>query len=156
MKAFAIPILAVALVALVYLAFPASPVNESDWNTQVVAQWLTDTAEPGPDSLSMFQIAYQLDNACTGICVYDGHDIGRGTHNLFFYTDDVERTVNTLRALESNGTLPAGMRVGIARYRNEERTDWTYEPVHPEGLNHFDISYRQPERDSSQTQPSHD
>lgn len=132
---------AVILAVLVYLALPADPAREPDWNTQIVAQWLTDTTEPGPGSLSMFRIARQLDKACIDICFYDGHDIGSGTRNLFFYASDIDRTASILKALENDGTLPPGMKIGVARYKNEERTDWTYEPVHPEGLGRFDISY---------------
>jgi hypothetical protein len=111
--------------------------------TQIVAQWLL-ADDAGLEALrSLQQSEGRVEEACGRVCFVDGNDFGGGTANIFIYAedDDVTATVKLLVTLHNTGRLPEGMRVGIARYKNAERTDWIFEPAFPVGLKHFDITY---------------
>jgi hypothetical protein len=73
----------------------------------------------------------------------DGNDVGSGTINFFLYARDenVDATVNAVVRLYEQKLLPDGMRVGVAAYKNEARSDWDFRPVFPVGLEQFNITY---------------
>jgi hypothetical protein len=83
----------------------------------------------------------RVDTACKEVCFFDGNDIGGGTYNLYLYTRDVHSTVTLLVDLEETHRIPPHLRIGVARYADRERKNWTYDPVYPQGLKTFDISY---------------
>jgi hypothetical protein len=110
-------------------------------DTQIVAQWLDEDMR----EFSFFKrvtIESQIEGACAGICFLDGHDIGSGTYNIFLYSQNIPETVKRLIELEEAQRIPSGLRIGVAKYKDEERTDWTYEPAYPSTLKHFEIMYR--------------
>jgi hypothetical protein len=83
----------------------------------------------------------RVDWACKNVCSLDGNDIGSGTYNLYLYTQDVPETVRRLVELEQAHRIPPGLGIGVAKYKDSQRKDWTYEPVYPPTLKYFDISY---------------
>ena len=121
-------------------------------DTQVVAQWVLDDSDGGKGSFAnalseishMFErmtLEAKVDAACKEVCFLDGNDIGGGTYNLYLYTQDVRSTVKLLVDLEDAHRIPPNLRIGVARYADREHKNWTYDPVYPQGLQSFDISY---------------
>jgi hypothetical protein len=84
----------------------------------------------------------RVDWVCEDVCFLDGNDIGSGTYNLYLYTQDVPETVKRLVKLEEAQRIRPGLRIGVAKYTDSTRKDWTYEAVYPSTLKDFDISYR--------------
>ncbi len=76
--------------------------------------------------------------------VSDGNDIGSGTTNFYLYAEDahVDSVVKELIDMQRRKLLPAGMRIGVAIYKDAKRREWDYRPVYPKGLTQFDIMYR--------------
>jgi len=108
-------------------------------DTQVVAQWRLKSDGGWFWSIREFVWENRIDSACGALCNFDGNEIGQGKVNLFLYTEDVPGTVKMLVNLESAGKLPAGMQVGVARYKDKARKDWDYISVYPKGSHHFDL-----------------
>src|SRR2546423_15276374 len=110
-------------------------------DTQVVAQWITSDlpASRGSTAAALIRgissafarisLENRVDRACRDNCFLDGNDIGSGTYNLYLYTGDVAATVKVLVELERANRLPAGLRIGGAKYTDAEHRNWTYEPV---------------------------
>lgn len=90
------------------------------------------------------QLESHVDTACQDVCFLDGNDIGSGTYNLYLYTSDVPETVKRLVALEQSRQIPTELRVAVAKYKDGNHTDWTYEPVYPPTLKHFELFNRPP------------
>ena len=109
-------------------------------DTQVVVQWSSDDMR-GLFPFKRISAESRAEQACGDICFVDGNDIGSGTFNLYLYTADVPETVRRMAALEMAGRLPAGMRIGYAKYTRADRSDWVYEPAYPSDLKNFDITY---------------
>jgi hypothetical protein len=126
----------------------ARPVTASD--VQVVAQWVLPEGGPSRSNLpAYFRAESVIDRASEGLYVEDGNDVGGGVFNVFLYTERVDDTVARLVALERSGKLPSGLRVGVARYKDPEHTDWDFIPRHPFDLKHFDLSYDRPRAPAS-------
>lgn len=110
--------------------------------TQIIVQWVD-----GPKSLSSFgvlRVQGILDGHASAIGYdSDGNDVGSGTQNFYLYADDrrVNEVANRLIALRNSGELPDGMRIGAAVYKDSKRKDWSYRPLYPSTLKHFDITY---------------
>jgi hypothetical protein len=83
----------------------------------------------------------RLENGANGLYEVDGHDIGSGTVNIFLFTYDPDATVRRVVALHEEGRLPAGFKIAVAEY-NHDRTDWTYKPAYPPGLERFQLMER--------------
>jgi hypothetical protein len=122
-------------------------------DTQIVAQWLLPP--PAIDQQGLwarvrgilslyryFRVESAIERAAEGLYFEDGNDIGSGTFNVFIYTDQVDRTVARLIDLERSGKVPVGLRIGVAQYKNKERTDWTYSVAYPPTLTNFELIYR--------------
>lgn len=90
-------------------------------------------------TIHQLQLESRIDRMCGDLCYLDGNDIGSGTYNLYLYTGDVTITVKRLIDLQQSRKIPPGMRVAVAKYKNRDHTDWTYEPVYPQTLKHFDL-----------------
>ena len=120
---------------------------------QVVAQWLLPSggSSPGPvdavKSAAMMQRYFKAERAIEkesgGAYFEDGNDVGGGAFNVYLYTDKVDATVAQLIALEHQGKIAAGLRIGVAQYTDAQRKDWTYKAYYPAGLTRFDITYLQ-------------
>jgi hypothetical protein len=122
-------------------------------DTKIVAQWLLPS--PAIDQQGLlarvkgilslyryFRAEAAIERAAEGLYFEDGNDIGSGTFNVFIYTDQVDRTVARLIDLERSGKVPVGLRIGVAQYKNQERTDWTYSVAYPPTLTNFELIYR--------------
>jgi len=145
MKAFAVvPILALGFLIGCY----ESPRGIKEGDTQVIAQWLLEKDTEGgvlvglEDALTRFRMEERIYKACGETCFLDGNDFGSGTYNLFLYTDDISGTVDLLVDLLGKKQVLPGLRIGVAKYTNSERTDWTYEPVFPATLREFKLMHR--------------
>ncbi len=120
-------------------------------DTQVVAQWLvpSDGARPGfvgglksvAPMQRYFQAERAIEGASRGVYFEDGNDAGGGTFNVYLFTDRVGATAAQLIALEREGKIPAGLRIGVAQYTDPQRKDWTYKAYYPAGLARFDVVY---------------
>lgn len=108
--------------------------------TQIVLQWLDNESATG---VSVDAIEAALDEANDGSYFVDGHDMGSGTTNIFLYAEDAlaDKTVAQAISLFEQKKLPPGMRIGKAIYQDAERRNWTFQPMYPPGLAHFDIMY---------------
>ena len=107
--------------------------------TQIVVQWVD-----GTNSLSVFRVQGALDDhAQQSGYDSDGNDVGSGTTNFYLYADDkrVDAVVQELISMQKQKLLPDGMRIGVAEYKDAKRKDWSYRPVYPVTLKHFDITY---------------
>lgn len=119
--------------------------------TQIVVQWLDDTKAPitaPPSAISLlnkmtssFSLERVLETNSNNLYWVDGDDIGSGTYNIYLFARDPEAAVRRVIELFEDGRLRPGMRIGVAEY-NAERTDWTYRPAFPPGLDNFNIMYR--------------
>ncbi len=82
-----------------------------------------------------------METESNGLYFVDGNDVGGGTMNIFIYADD-ERVASVVSKLVTmHDQLPGGMRIGVAEYKDAKRKDWTFRPVYPRELKHFDITY---------------
>jgi hypothetical protein len=109
--------------------------------TQIVVQW--PFGGNGLSAAQMSELQGILDEreAKSGFDS-DGNDVGGGLVNFYLYADDsrVNAVVRDVIALRTQSLVPGGMRIGVASYKNAERTDWDYRPVYPATLKHFDIA----------------
>ena len=124
---------------------PSRGIRPND--TQVVAQWLLD--DRSNTLVDVVTLAFRnirteraINRICEDVCFDDGNDVGSGTFNVYLYTQDVAATVRLLTDLESAGSIPSGLRIGVAQYKDRQRRDWTYKGVYPAGLKSFDLIYR--------------
>lgn len=135
---------AAALLLAVCACSPSRGMRPND--TQVVAQWLMKDPRTFMDAVTRafrnMRTEQAIDSACRETCFDDGNDVGSGTFNVYLYTQDVPATVRLLTNLESAGSIPGELRIGIARYKDRERRDWSYKPAYPAGLKFFDLTYR--------------
>jgi hypothetical protein len=123
---------------------PSEQRGIKEGDIQLVAQWLENGSESPWGRLTWtFTTQDRVSAACGSICFVDGNDLGSGTRNLYLYTQpkDVRKTINLLIELEGAKRLPGNMRIGIAEYKNEKHSDWTYRPAYPAGLKQFSIVY---------------
>jgi hypothetical protein len=119
--------------------------------TQIVVQWLDETSIPQDGSLSAadlltqlsgnFRLESTLENESQGLYEVDGNDIGSGTYNIFLYAVDPDLAVQRVIKIFENGRLRPGIRIGVAQYTNEDRTDWVYRAAYPPELENFEITY---------------
>ncbi len=128
------------LTAGVMCCAPAEPAATQAMDTQIVAQW-TFSGNNILELQRFLAAEMVISEACRDLCFEDGNDVGGGLFNVYVYAagNDVSQTVELLKALERDARIPAGLRIGVARYTNEARTNWTYEPVHPDDLTSFSI-----------------
>ncbi len=120
-----------------------------DLETQIVVQWLNTTPAPsGSAALETlaqltedFSVEQVLEENSDGLYWVDGNDFGGGTYNVFLYSSDPDAAVRKVIELFEMGQLRPGMRIGVAEYLDEERTNWKFRPAFPEGLETFDIMY---------------
>jgi hypothetical protein len=126
---------------------PARSPRPSD--VQVVAQWSLPTAKPAKgfplDLLSVLGASegciptdLAIDRRSDKLYSDSGNDVGGGKCNIYLYTSRPAETVARLAAMERDGILPVGMRVGLAHYTNAAHTEWTYTPAYPAELKRFD------------------
>lgn len=119
-------------------------------DTQVVAQWSLAAAGPPQHGLAGFGGATSAVDRCLhaesviekesgGVYFEDGNDIGGGMCNIYLYTNRVDETVARLVGLTRAHRLPSDLRVGVAVYKNSERSDWTYRVAYPSTLARFDL-----------------
>jgi hypothetical protein len=81
----------------------------------------------------------RLERNAGGDYLVDGHDFGSGTANVFLYASDPDGAVRRVIELHDQGRLRSGMRIGVAENYNADRTDWTYRPAFPPGLETFNL-----------------
>jgi hypothetical protein len=112
--------------------------------TQIVLQW--PQAEVG--LWRLWWLEHRLERGAGGEYRVDGHDIGSGTSNIFLYASDPDRAVRRIIDLYDPGRLRQGMRIGVAENYNANRTNWTYRPAFPPGLESFDLMRIVPPRRS--------
>jgi hypothetical protein len=118
---------------------PSDPIP-TEPRTQIVVQWMIDAT--GDISLGqVWTLEDTLEAESDGRFEVDGHDFGSGTANVFLFSTDPDRAVERIVQIFQSGLLRPGMRIGVAQYTNPERTDWTYRPTYPPGLDRFDITY---------------
>ena len=111
--------------------------------TQIVLQWLIDSGEAQAMGLDeVFRIGDTLTAAGPGVFEVDGNDYGSGTANIFLFATEPDKAVKRVIELYDAGKLHRGMRIGVAKYTNPERTEWVYTPVYPAGLASFEITYK--------------
>jgi len=120
-----------AAVLALSLGLPTMAIAAS---TQIVVQWDDTQAQ----HLVHLQTAFDHEAETLGY-ISDGNDIGGGVINFYLYTDTshVNDLIPKLVALQNQGTLPAGMRIGVAVYKDSSRKDWTYRPAYPAQLKSF-------------------
>jgi hypothetical protein len=135
----------VALLLALCACSPSRGIRPND--RQVVAQWLT--SDHASSALGVIGRGFQnvwteraIEKACESLCFDDGNDVGSGTFNVYLYTQDAPSTVQMLIGLEKAGSIPPGLRIGVARYRDKGGRDWIYEGVYPPKLQTFDLSYQ--------------
>ena len=134
-----------ALLLTLCACSPSRGIRPND--TQVVAQWLTDdrvntVMDVIGRGFRNICTEHAIERACGDLCFDDGNDVGGGIFNVYLYTQDVPSTVRMLVRLEKAGDIPLGLRIGVARYKDKDRRDWTYEGVYPSDLKAFDLIYR--------------
>jgi len=102
-----------------------------------VVQW--PVAAGSPDAA---KVSEQLTAASDDFYYVDGDDVTGKTANVFLFADDasVAESVKRIVALRKRGLLPEGVRIAIARYKDDQRMDWNYEPVFPADLKTFAVT----------------
>jgi hypothetical protein len=84
----------------------------------------------------IYKIEDSLEAVSRGEYFVDGHDIGSGTVNVFLYAEDSKfnSAITLVIRFFEQGKLPTGMRIGRAIYADEQRKNWRFQPVYPQGL----------------------
>ncbi len=102
--------------------------------TQIIVQWDDSQAQ----HLMHLQTVFDDQAGKLGY-ESDGNDVGGGVINFYLYTDDtsVQSLIPQLVALQNQGALPLGMRIGTAVYKDAKRKNWTYRPAYPAQLKSF-------------------
>jgi hypothetical protein len=142
------PLRAVAVALFGFLAACSQSRGIRPGDTQIVAQWTTENLTSATTTAAVERMATEMRIgwACEHVCFDDGNDIGGGAYDIYLYTADVPETVKLLVQLERTRRLPRGLRIGIAKYKDNRHTDWTYAAAFPSTLKAFDLSYgRKPE-----------
>jgi hypothetical protein len=134
------PLRLVAVALFGFLAACSQPRGIKPGDTQVVAQWTTYnlTASTITARIERATTEARIGWACGNVCFVHGKDVGGSAYNIYLYTQDVRATVKLLVRLEQTRRLPRGLQIGIAKYKDDRRTDWTYAPAYPATLKTFD------------------
>lgn len=132
----------VAIVLFGFLAGCSQPRGIKPGDTQLVAQWTTYnlTASTMTADVERAMTEVRIVWACGHVCFAHGNDLGGGAYNIYLYTQDVPETVKLLIRLEQARRLPRGLQIGIAKYKDNRHTDWSYTPAYPATLKIFAIA----------------
>ena len=107
-------------------------------DTQIVVQWLRSAQTP-----DLAALTEKLQSQSDDLYFVDGDEAENGTVNFYLFADDgsVKAAVARLIALHRQGLLPPGMRIGVANYKDADRTEWDYSAAFPPDLKSFTTSY---------------
>lgn len=134
------PLRVVAIALFGFLAACSQPRGIKPGDTQVVARWTTYnlTASTMTARIERATTEMRIGWACGNVCFVHGKDVGSSTYNIYLYTQNIPETVKLLVRLEQTRRLPRGLQIGIAKYKDARRADWTYTPVYPSSITTLD------------------
>lgn len=108
-------------------------------DTQIVLQW---PKSGGPEGGTLSNVEEALQSGSEDLFFVDGDDASGGTVNVFVFADDtsVKAAVAKIIALHRAGKLPPGLRIGVAHYKDADRTEWDYDAAFPPELKSFALN----------------